>query len=105
MMAASMNALLDECLVGAVLLASLGYAVAKLGPTPWRKRILQALGQLLRSAPAFLKLGGVAQRLETASGKNQGACGSCDNCGTETSPAPQSSGEIKVPVSKIGRRA
>ena len=100
-----MNAVLDEILVGAALLASLGYAVAKLGPKLWRKRILEVLGQMLGSAPAFLKLRGVAQRLETASGKNPGACGGCDNCGTETSPAPQSSAEIKVPVAKIGRRA
>jgi hypothetical protein len=99
-----MNAVLDEFLVGAALLASLGYAVAKLGPKLWRKRILEVLGQILRSAPAFLKLGGVAQRLEAASGKNQGACGGCDNCGTESSSAPQSSAEIKVPVAKIGRR-
>jgi hypothetical protein len=86
-----MNAVFDEFLVGAALLASLGYAVAKLGPKLWRKRILEA--------------GGVAQRLEAASGKNQGACGGCDNCGTESSSAPQSSAEIKVPVAKIGRRA
>ena len=99
-----MNVVLDQFLVGAALLASLGYAVAKLGPKLWRKGILETLGQLFRSAPAFLKLGGVAQRLERASGKNQGACGGCDNCGTESSSAPQSSAEIKVPVAKIGRR-
>ena len=100
-----MNAVLDEVLVGAALLASLGYAAAKLGPKLWRKRILEALAQVLRSAPAFLKLGGLAQRLDAASGKNQGACGGCDNCGTESASAPQSSAEIKVPVAKIGRRA
>jgi uncharacterized protein DUF6587 len=100
-----MNAVFDEFLVGAALLASLGYALAKLGPKLWRKRILEALGQVLRSAPAFLKLGGVAQRLDAASGKNQSACGGCDNCGPESSSAPRSSAEIKVPVAKIGRRA
>jgi hypothetical protein len=100
-----MNAILDDFLVGAALLASLGYAVAKLGPKLWRKRILEVLGQILKSAPAFFRLGGVAQRLEAASGKNQGACGGCDNCGTESSSAPQSSAEVSVPVAKIGRRA
>jgi hypothetical protein len=62
------------------------------------------LSQALKSAPAFLRLGGIAQRLEAASGKKQGACGGCDNCGTESASAPQSSAEISVPVSKIGRR-
>ena len=70
-----MNAFLDDFIVGAVLLASIGYALAKLGPKAWRK------------------------------GKPTGACGGCDSCGTESPSAPQSSGEFIVPVSKIGRRA
>jgi hypothetical protein len=79
-----MNAVLDNILVGAVLIASLGYAVYRLGPRALKKRILAAFG---RSA-----------------GKSQGACGGCDNCGAEPA-APQSSpGEIKIPVGKIGRR-
>ena len=87
-----MNALLDDVLVGAVLLASIGYAVYKLGPRTLRTRILTALGR-----PA-------------TAGKSQGACGGCDNCGSETtdlhaSAAPNASGEIKIPVAKIGRRA
>ena len=87
-----MNAVLDDVLVGAVLLASIGYAVYKLGPRTLRTRILGALG---RPAPA---------------GKSQGACGGCDNCGSESSGQPssataQSSSEIKIPVAKIGRRA
>ncbi len=99
-----MNAILDDLLVAAVLLASFGYAIAKLGPKAWRKRILEALSQVLKAAPAFLGLGRVAQRLETASGKTQGACGGCDSCGTESASAPQSPSEITVPVAKIGRR-
>jgi hypothetical protein len=80
-----MNAILDNLLVGAVLLASLGYAIYKLGPRALRQRILAAL------------------RLSASAGKSQGACGGCDNCGTDT--APQSaSAEIKIPVAKIGRR-
>jgi sugar phosphate permease len=87
-----MNAVLDDFLVGAMLLASIGYAVYKLGPRTLRARILAALG---RSA---------------AAGKSQGACGGCDNCGSESTESPssaaaQSSAEIKIPVAKIGRRA
>ena len=53
----------------------------------------------------------VAQRLAAASSaKAHGACGGCDNCGADAS-APKSSAqdspapEVRVPVSKIGRRA
>ena len=100
-----MNAVLDNLLVAALLLASVGYAVVKLGPRTLRKRMLSALGVVLESAPAFLRLGSAAQRLAAASGKAQAACGGCDNCGAEPASPPQSSSEINVPVSKIGRRA
>jgi hypothetical protein len=99
-----MNAVLDNLLVAAVLIASVGYAVVKLGPRTLRKRILGALGLAFESAPAFLKLTIVAQRLAAASGKAQAACGGCDNCGAESTSPPQSSSEINVPVSKITRR-
>jgi hypothetical protein len=105
MSAPIMNAFLDDFLVGAVLLASIGYAVFRLGPKNWRRRILEVSSGALKAAPAALKLGGLAQRLETASGKNQAACGGCDNCGAESASTPQSSGEISVPIAKIGRRA
>lgn len=100
-----MNHILDDLLVGAVLLLSLGYAFAKLGPRTLRQRMLAALSRVLASAPAIFRLGGAAQRLSAASGKAQGACGGCDNCGSESTSAPQSSAEISVPVGKIGRRA
>jgi hypothetical protein len=102
-----MNAVLDNLLVGVLLLASLGYALYKLGPRTLSKRILETLSRALSAAPAFLKLGAAAQRMAAASaGKAPGACGGCDNCGTESSPAPQpSSPEIKIPVGNIGRRA
>ena len=83
-----MNAVLDNVLVTAVLLASLGYALVKLGPRALRKRILGHLGLILAAA----------------SGKAQAACGGCDSCGTESSSAPQSPSEINVPIAKIGRR-
>ncbi len=80
-----MNAVLDNLLVAAVLLASVGYAVVKLGPRTLRTRILSALG------------------FAAASGKAP-ACGGCDNCGTESSSVPQPPSEISVPVAKISRR-
>jgi len=100
-----MNAVLDNFLVGVLLLASLGYALYKLGPRTLRKRILQAISRAMAAAPAFLKLSRAAARL-TASAGTAGACGGCDNCGSDSSSKPQpSSAEIKVPVAKIGRRA
>jgi hypothetical protein len=99
-----MNAILDNFLVAAILLLSLGYALVKLGPRTLRQRILGRLSLILAAAPSFLKLAGVAQRLSAASRKTQAACGGCDSCGESTS-APQLSSEIKVPIAKIGRRA
>jgi hypothetical protein len=99
-----MNAVLDNFLVAAVLLASLGYALIKLGPRTLRQRILRSLGLILAAAPSFLRLDGVAQRLAAASGKTQAACGGCDTCGTESSSVPPAPSEINVPIGKIGRR-
>jgi len=102
-----MNAVLDNFLVAVLLLASVGYAVYKLGPRALKRRILQTLSRATGAAPAFLRLGRVAQKLGAASlGSVPGACGGCDNCGTESSSAPQPppSAEIKIPVAKIGRR-
>jgi hypothetical protein len=101
-----MNAVLDNFLVGVLLLASVSYAVYKLGPRTLKRRILQTLSRATAAAPVFLRLGRVAQKLDAASsGSAQGACGGCDNCGTESSSEPQpSSAEIKIPVAKIGRR-
>jgi hypothetical protein len=101
-----MNAVLDNFLVGVLLLVSVGYAVYKLGPRTLRRRILQSLSRAMAAAPVFLKLGRAAQKLDAASaGKAQGACGGCDNCGTETSTEQQtSSGEIRIPVANIGRK-
>jgi uncharacterized protein DUF6587 len=99
-----MNHLLDNLLVGAVLLVSLGYAFARLGPRTLRQRMLAVLARLLAAAPAIFRLQRVAQRLSAASAKAQAACGGCDSCGSETAP-PKASAEISIPVGKIGRRA
>jgi hypothetical protein len=101
-----MNSILDDSLVGLALLASAGYAVASLGPRSLRRRILGVLGRAAGRAPAFFGLGRIAQRLTAASmAKAQGACGGCDNCGSESAAAPQlPSGDVRVPVARIGRR-
>ncbi|HEY0746305.1 MAG TPA: hypothetical protein VGD63_06360 [Steroidobacteraceae bacterium] len=81
-----MNTLLDNFLVGVLLLASVGYALYKLGPRNLRKRILTLVGR------------------STAAGKVQGACGGCDNCGDAANPPQTASADIRIPVAKIGRR-
>jgi hypothetical protein len=101
-----MNSILDNSLVGLALVVSAGYAVSSLGPRSLRRRVLLGLSRVMARAPAFMGLRQTAQRLAAASaGKAQGACGGCDSCASEapaaTSPAP----EVRVPVTKIGRRA
>ena len=105
-----MNSVLDNSLVGLALLASAGYAAMKLGPRSMRRSVLAASSRLLARAPSALGLRRLAGRLAAASaGKAQGACGGCDNCGSE--PTAQSAAqnsptaEVRVPVAKIGRRA
>ncbi len=101
-----MSGNIDNLLVGLLLLLSLGYAVASLGPRSFRKRMLQTLSLWIGRAPAFLGLKGAAQRLGAASAaKAQGACGGCDDCGSEAAPGSDaSSSEINVPIGKISRR-
>jgi hypothetical protein len=102
-----MNSILDDSLVGLAILASAGYAVAALGPRNLRRRFLGVLSRAAARAPAFLGLGRAAQRLAVASAaKAQGSCGGCENCGSESTAAPQPpQAEIRVPVARIGRRA
>jgi hypothetical protein len=103
-----MNSILDNSLVGLALLVSAGYAVSSLGPRSLRQRLLAALSRLLARAPVFLGLGRMVRWLAAASaGKAQGACGGCDNCGSEQAPAQKQdsrAAEVSVPVTKIGRR-
>jgi hypothetical protein len=48
---------------------------------------------------ALLALGPRGLRARLTGGKAGGACGGCDNCGSETTPP-----EVRIPLSKIGRR-
>jgi hypothetical protein len=102
-----MNAVLDNFLVGVLLLGSVGYAFYRLGPRTLRKRILNIMSGTLARAPAFLKLSRVAQRLDAVSAvKAQGACGGCDTCAAESASEPRpASAEINIPLAKIGRRS
>jgi hypothetical protein len=106
-----MNSILDNSLVGLVLIISAVYAVSSLGPRSLRQRLLAALSRVLARAPAFLGLGRLARWLAAAAArKAQGACGGCDSCGSEHTPAQKSSSEksraaeVRVPLAKIGRR-
>ena len=73
-----MNAVLDNLLVGAVLLASVAYAVYRLGPRTLKKRIAAALSTTLAAAPPFLKLGaglGVTLVFEQGAALKEGILG------------------------------
>ena len=101
--------ILDNVLVGLLLLVSAGYAVTSLGPRGLRRRILGVLGRAAAQAPAILGLRRTAQRLAASMAKS-GACGGCDSCGTEPAGAQKTptqsspATEVSVPVAQIGRR-
>src|ERR1700722_1724985 len=100
-----MNAVLDNFLVGVLLLLSVGFAAYKLGPRRLRTRILKTTSRVMSAAPGFLGLSRAAQRLATAAGGPAGAGGGCDNCGAESAAPQASSGEINIPAASIRRRA
>jgi hypothetical protein len=99
-------------LVAAALLASAVYALFALGPRALRRRALSRVAAWAARAPARLGLRGLAAGLGAAAAKSSGACGGCDNCGSEnaTAQGPQagsthsSGGDIKIPLASIGRR-
>ena len=109
-----MHSVLDNVLVGAVLLASVVYATYSLGPKALRRRLMRGAATLLRKLPGALHLQSTAQRLEGFSLKSGGSCGGCDSCessspaaGAEppgTTAGSAGSTEIRVPLSAIRRR-
>ena len=110
-----MNKVLDNSLVALVLIASVGYALASLGPKAQLRRLWRALARLAASAPPRLHLGGIARRLEGAAAKSAGGCGGCENCEPEPASGAKSSraerraadgrgSEVRVPLEKIGKR-
>jgi hypothetical protein len=101
-----MLGILDNLLVGIVLLVSVGYVAMALGPKSLRRTILVAAGRAIARAPAAFGLRRVAERLAiAATGKAPGACGGCDSCGSEPPAAQPPQPEVTIPVTKIGRRA
>jgi hypothetical protein len=103
-----MHGLLDEFLVGGALLASIIYALCSLGPRSLRRGLAIRAAALLRLLPAIPGFRSLSRRLEASAAiKPAGACGGCDDCGS-AAPAPGSAGsaepEVRIPVSKIGRR-
>jgi len=108
-----MSTLLDNGLVALAIIASVGYALSSLGPKTLRRRLRTALARLAASAPAGMRLRGVARRLEEAAAKSSGACGGCGSCGSETSDSSAASAaagngrappEVRVPLESIGKR-
>jgi hypothetical protein len=102
-----MNHRLDQSLVGLLLVLAAGYALMSLGPRALRAALLASLSRVAARAPRIFGLSRWAQRLgAAAAAKPKGACGGCEDCGTgTTSGAHSTPSEIKIPVSKIGRRS
>jgi len=105
-----MHSLLDESLVGVLLLASVLYALFTLGPRALRARMMAGIAAGLGALPGFLRLGALTQRLEAAATNVRASCGGCDSCapareaGSDSQAAGTSKSEIAVPVDRIGRR-
>jgi hypothetical protein len=100
-----MSPLLDDILVAAALVASAGYALFALGPRTWRRGALSRVAGWAAHMPAWSGLRALATRLGAAAAKSPGACGGCDSCGSEGEAAPTvDQSEIKVPLTRIGRR-
>ena len=99
-----MNRYLDNSLVILALLASCVYVLSSLGPKSLRARIWGALARGAARAPSFLRLDGLARRLDAAAGKAGGGCGGCGSCASDQPGAEPASPEVRVPAAKIGRR-
>jgi hypothetical protein len=102
------NPVLDDILVAVALLASAAYALLSLGPRALRRRALARVAGWALRAPARFGVRGLAARLGAASAKTSGACGGCDNCGSEGAAAETSASargaDVKIPLTSIGRR-
>jgi len=102
--------LIDTIVVGLVLGLSAAYAAFALGPKSWRGVVARQLGEFAAHVPEHLGLRRAVQRLGTLAGaKSGGACGGCDNCGSETaaksaSDEARTPAEVRIAVAKIGRR-
>lgn len=98
-----MSRLLDQAIVGVLLLIAALYAFNALAPALWRAKALLRLGDWVLRAP----LPGapvLARRLTAAGQRRQAACGGCEGCGSSP-PATATDEEIRVPINRIGRRS
>jgi hypothetical protein len=108
---------LDNFVVVLVLGSSTAYVAFTLGPKSWRVAVARRLGQFAPRLPTRWGLRRAALRLSTlATKKAGGACGACDNCGSESAGKSASgagagagagvsmAGEVRIAVAKIGRR-
>ncbi|HEX4151542.1 MAG TPA: DUF6587 family protein [Steroidobacteraceae bacterium] len=102
-----MSSALDDAVVAVALLASALYLLLALGPRALRRLALSRMAGWAARAPAALRLGGLAARLQAAATKS-GACGGCDSCESNAAAGPaggrEEGSEIKIPVGRIGRR-
>ena len=100
-----MNAFLDDALVALVLATGFGYAVYSLGPRSLRKRMTLGAAALLQRLPRIVGLRGAARRPGRGLPPNRRApAAAATVAGTEKSAAPAANGEVRIPLSKIGRR-
>jgi hypothetical protein len=106
-----MRSVLDQSLVGLLLILSVAYAMFSLGPGKLRRRLLQALAAALAALPGLPWVHALARRLNAAAaGGAKGSCGGCESCapaaqpGAATDAAGDPKNEISIPVAKIGRR-
>jgi hypothetical protein len=96
---------LDDCLVGLVLLVSAAYLISALGPRALRVRTLSALAALAARAPPYLGLRRISLALSAAAGaRSQGACGGCGSCASEPAANAKPASEVSIPVAEIRRR-
>lgn len=106
-----MRHLLDDAVVGVLLLVSLVYAALALGPRSLRRRAASRLALLSPCMPVRFGMRSLARRWsERLAVKSAGACGGCDDCAravnepaTSVMPAA-ANGEVRMPISQIGRR-
>lgn len=104
-MSVFISGLLDDFLVGVILLAGFGYAAYALGPKSLRARMLAVLASAAGHLPAVLGARGLAARLATkAQSKAGGACGGCGSCASASPASSASSAEVRVPLAKIAKR-
>jgi hypothetical protein len=103
-----MSEWLDKLAVCLVLIVSAGYAAIALGPKAFRRQVALALLGAVPRTPRVLGLRRLVARLGAAvAAKVPGGCGGCGGCEPPAAAGHVNcsvTGEVHVPVGKIGRR-